>query len=142
MKTRPKKRSRIEILQLWSGTLMIAVSIFVFATLPEKQTSGVDLAKSSDLWAFLFWKAGHVLGFALFAGFFTLSMNATRNEAVPDAKTLIAAGIAAVVIAIATELLQEISPGRNPSIADVGFDLIGAGIGLKFAIFWRKHATA
>ena len=143
MRTRPKGSSRNpqQVIQIWSGTFMIALSIFVFATIPEKQANGISQEGSSELISLLFWNLGHVFGFALFTGLLTLAINATRKQSVPDATTSITAILVTAAFALLTEILQNFVPGRKPAISDIGLDLIGAFIGLLFAVIWRKTTS-
>ena len=141
MRSRPQVRTLSKaqhLVSLWSGTLMIALSIFVFATMPEKSAQRIDPSAYSETTSLLFWKLGHVLGFALFAGSLTLTISATIGQHIPNFRTQIAAIFVALAVAATTEILQIFIPGRTPRVLDVGFDMVGALIGIWFAVKWRK----
>jgi len=141
VRSQPQLRAlrRIQYLVcLWSGTLMMLLAIFVFATIPGEKGSDLTLGVSNEVPSVLFWKAGHLFGFALFAGFLTLAASATFNQNIPGARIKAVVIIVGILMAITTELLQSFVPGHIPAIYDIGIDVAGTALGIKFAILWRK----
>lgn len=114
------------------GPAILIMSLIFFAS----ATPGSDLP-SFGLWDLAAKKGGHMVGYALLG---ITYFRGIRGEK-PAAKAhLFLAWVLAVIYASTDEWHQSFTPGRTPSVRDVGIDTIGAGIGIT-ASYWVEQIT-
>jgi VanZ family protein len=125
----------------WGPALLMMGLIFFFSSIPMKPQPELD-------WLTLVKKGGHLLGYALLA----LAVNRATLRADPASwpaspptssevgserglrlkgwKRMAAVFGIVMLFALSDEFHQSFVPGRNPSLIDVGIDLLGAVLGL------------
>ncbi|MBP1610430.1 MAG: VanZ family protein [Acidobacteria bacterium] len=107
---------------IWRWGPAIAVMAIIFAA---SATPGPDLP-TLGAWDVFARKGGHLCGYALLAASLlhalTYGMEISRAH-------FIAAVCLAVLYAVSDEWHQTFTPGRSPSVYDVGIDTAGALIG-------------
>ncbi len=101
-------------------------------------TPGSDLPKFG-WWDVIVKKGAHMTGYALLAA--AMLYGLTGGEAASGRQALRAVFLAALY-AVTDEFHQRFTPGRGPSIADVGIDTLGATIGLLIWTCFRKVHTS
>lgn len=107
----------LAVIYKWGPFLVNMVLIFMFSSIPKNKLP--DLAQSD----FIVKKGGHMLGYFLLALTFWYGLRW-------DKKRWWLAWMVAVLYAITDEFHQSFSPGRTPSLGDVAFDSIAAGLGV------------
>ena len=105
----------------WFPALLVAAAIFIFSSLPGRELP------SLGTWDFLAKKGAHALGYGLLAASVWGGLSWNR-------KLWWLALVAACAYACTDEFHQSFTPGRHPSIVDVGIDTLGAGIAVA-AVF-------
>ena len=113
----------------WGPAVAIMVIIFIASATP-----GSDLPKFG-VWDFFAKKGGHMLGYALLASAFLHGMNKGRKITKGQ---FIAAICLASLYAMTDEFHQRFTPGRTPSIQDIGIDTLGAALGLTIWNWIRR----
>jgi hypothetical protein len=108
----------------WSPAIIIMIAIFLFSNTPSN-----SLPKFG-IWDLTIKKGSHMLGYSMLS----LSFVRGLKEKKPD-KLLIAFGLS-FLYAMSDEFHQSFTPGRIPSIIDVGVDLFGSVI--AFLIYYRS----
>ena len=95
-------------------------------------TPGSDMPKfeTGDL---IVKKGGHVVGYALLAMACFLAVYG--ETAKKTARSVVLSLCISIVYAALDEYHQSFTPGRNPSVIDVGIDAFGAAIGVSIAAF-------
>ncbi len=73
-------------------------------------------------------KVGHAVLYAILALLWSWAL---EREALPPARRARLAVIAAILYAVLDELHQAFTPGRHPTITDVGIDSVGAIVAMK-----------
>lgn len=141
MKTQSWKKptSGLVVHLYWTGAVFAALTIFVFASLPERQIPR-SLEKSGEAgvsFELVFWKAGHFVGFSLFASLITLAISKTKKLCLSQAEIFTVAVLVATGIALTSEATQFFSPGRIPRVNDIFLDLSGTLIGIRAAFLWK-----
>ena len=113
----------------WGPAVAIMVIIFIASATP-----GSDLPKFG-VWDFFAKKGGHMLGYALLASAFFHGLN--KGGRIKKSQ-FIAAVCLATLYALTDEFHQRFTPGRSPSLRDVGIDTFGAAIGLTLWNWIRR----
>jgi len=113
----------------WGPAVVVMIVIFFASATP-----------SSDLPSFGTWdlfakKSGHMFGYGLLAAAFS---HALKKGGKIMKIQFIAAVCLACLYAVSDEFHQSFTPGRSPSIQDVGIDAIGAALGLLIWNWIRK----
>jgi VanZ family protein len=94
---------------------------------------------NAGAWDTLFKKGGHLLGYALLGAAYLRGLAGSRRLTVRDVG---AAVLLAALYAGSDELHQRSTPGRSPSLTDVGIDVLGAIVGAGLWGWWgRARAT-
>jgi VanZ family protein len=101
-------------------------------------TPGEDLPNAGE-WDTLFKKGGHLLGYALLGAAYLRGRAPDRR---PDAKDVASAVLLAALYGVSDELHQRFTPGRSPSLTDVGIDTLGAAVGAGLRGWWKRRACA
>jgi len=124
------KTVKIE-LRRWTPAILIMTVIFIASSTPGNDIPGFGG------WDTIVKKGAHMAGYALLAMTYlhALSISAKTNRLV-----FIIAILLAALYAATDEFHQSFTPGRHPSIGDVGIDALGALIGT--AIWARIKAPA
>ncbi len=126
-------RPALDILSRWGLALVLMVVIFAASATP-----GEDLPNAGE-WDTLFKKGGHLLGYALLGAAYLRGLVASRRPTVSDMGTAV---LLAALYAGSDELHQRFTPGRSPSLTDVGIDVLGAIGGAASRGWWRRRARA
>jgi len=130
------RRARVDMdiprswLKRWLPSVLIMALIFAASSTP-----GNDLPKFG-VWDFLVKKGSHMLGYALLAISYLRGLSGSRGI---NRRTAFLAVVMAGLYALTDEYHQSFTPGRTPSIGDVGIDTLGASIG---AGVWDLIKTA
>jgi VanZ family protein len=101
----------------------LAIMALIFTA---SSTSGSDLP-SFGIWDLLVKKGGHMTGYALLAAAYYHALSYQKKSA---RVCYFIAFCLAVVYAATDEWHQQFTPGRTPSIRDIGIDAMGGCIGL------------
>jgi VanZ family protein len=104
----------------WGPAILMIGLIFVFSSIPMKIQPELD-------WLTLLKKGGHLLGYAL------LALALQRGLQLRGWKGITAILCCVLIFALSDEFHQSFVFGRNPSLIDVGIDLLGAALGLVVA---------
>ena len=104
----------------WGPSLVMMALIFGASSTP-----GNDLPKFGG-WDLFVKKGGHMLGYALLAMSYLRGLTGSRRL---NWRICFLAVLMAAVYAMTDEFHQSFTPGRTPSVADVGIDTLGASIG-------------
>lgn len=107
----------------WGPALAVMAIIFWASGTP-----GDDLPNLKG-WDTLFKKGGHALGYALLGAAYVRGLHGEQAGR-PQPRTLALALALAVAYAGTDEAHQLLTPGRNPSLADVAIDAAGAAAGV------------
>jgi len=112
----------------WGPALVVMILIFTASGTP-----GNDLPQFGA-WDFFAKKGGHMIGYAMLgaAWLHGLANNKSINKGM-----IILAIILSALYASSDEFHQSFTPGRTPSVSDVGIDTIGATLG-TLAWTWIK----
>jgi VanZ family protein len=89
-------------------------------------TPGNELPKFG-VWDVFVKKGGHVIGYALLAVSYLRGLTGGRSV---NRRTLVLAIALSALYAASDEFHQSFTPGRTPSVIDVGIDTIGAALGV------------
>ena len=116
------------ILSQWGPALAMMALIF-FAS----GTPGSDIP-TFGVWDLLVKKGGHILGYALLAAAYLRGLAFTARA---SRGTVILVIIMATFYAATDEFHQSFTPGRSPSLSDVGIDTIGATVGATVSAWAR-----
>ena len=113
-------------------TIITAFLIYYLSILP-----GNVISKYAFLNHKIIFKLGHISGFALLV---ILLINSFNKSFYKVNKLFVYFTIIAVIITLATyiEIKQKTIYGRESSIIDIGFDILGAFIGFKMGNFFGK----
>jgi VanZ family protein len=114
----------------WGPALVMMILIFTASGTP-----GNDLPQFG-VWDFLVKKGGHMIGYALLGAAF---LRGLANKKSINKGTLILAIILSALYAASDEFHQSFTPGRTPSVSDVGIDTFGATLG-ALAWTWVKSS--
>jgi VanZ family protein len=114
----------------WGPAILVMSLIFVASGTP-----GSDLPRfgTFDMFAK---KGGHMVGYALLSAAYFHALNNGRK--ITQWRFFIAI-LLAVLYAATDEIHQLFTPGRSPSIVDVGIDSIGSFIGLGLLCLIRMR---
>ncbi len=116
----------------WPAILMMTL-IFIASAMPGKDLPGFGY------WDFFVKKGGHMTGYALLA----LALLHGLAPGKPTSRRhLVLAVVLAALYAVTDEFHQRFTPGRGPSVADVGIDTLGAMGGLLVWAWFRRLRTA
>ncbi len=107
--------------------------IFIASSTPGKDLPGFGY------WDIAVKKGAHMTGYALLA--LALLHGLTGGKPMSRRHAFLAAALA-VFYSVTDEFHQRFTPGRGPSLADVGIDTLGASIGLVVWAWFRKARTA
>ena len=113
----------------WGPALAVMVVIF-FAS----STSGSDIPDFGFL-DFVTKKGGHLLGYALLGA---ALLHAWKGSNPVSRSGIFKALITAVLYASFDEWHQSFTPGRNPSIQDIGIDIAGSILGIAILAYLYK----
>lgn len=112
----------------WLPAVILMALIFIASAMP-----GSDLPKFGTM-DLIIKKGGHMTGYALLAmACFLAAYGDTKNVA----RSAVISLCLAIVYAASDEYHQSFTPGRSPSIMDVGIDAAGAIIGAGVAAVTR-----
>jgi VanZ family protein len=110
-----------KILKYWVPPVVWAAVIFFFSSLASVKTTEI-------YWQdFLLKKTAHMIEYGVFAG---LLYRAFRSSSKTAAEALFLSLLIAVLYAASDEVHQLFTPGREPTVRDVVFDIIGASLAL------------
>ena len=107
----------------WGPAVIVIGMIFVASSMP-----GSDLPNLGHI-DYLVKKGGHLLGYALLGAAFLHALGGpgpTRRAGLAKAVLLV------ILYAFLDEWHQRFTPGRAPSLVDVGIDTVGGLIGIAF----------
>ncbi len=113
-----------KIVVRWSPALMLMTAIFFASGTPAEKIPA--LPRGDDLVK----KGGHALGYAL------LSLAYLRGIGPDKRQARWMAFVLAALFALTDEFHQQSTPGRTPSLMDVGIDAVGAAFGLWLHRHW------
>lgn len=122
---------------LWVGTFAALAVLVGFAAIPGKEVHDTFAIPPGIIYV-LFWKLGHVIGFAIFAGLLVKAITAGQNAHVSNSKGAAEGFIFALFIGVLIEIMQIFIPGRLARLSDVGLDLAGIALGVTIALFASK----
>lgn len=105
-----------------SGTAAVVVAAVVLASLVPLSGGGAGLPDGPL----------HVVGYAAVAA-------AIARTAPPTRRTLVVAVAVAFGVGAGVELLQAFVPGRTPSVADAGANLVGSTAGAVLSVAVRRR---
>ncbi len=120
-------------LRRWGPALLLMAVIFAASATP-----GEDLP-NAGAWDTLLKKGGHLLGYALLGAAYLRGLAGSRR---PSVRVVGAAILLAALYAGSDELHQRSTPGRSPSLTDVGIDTLGAVVGAGLRGWWGRRAGA
>lgn len=109
----------------WGPAAAVMAVIFWVSSTP-----GQDLP-AFGAWDLLVKKGGHAAGYALLGAAYLWALAGRR----PTGRAVLGAAALALLYSATDELHQTLTPGRHPSVADVGIDAAGAVLGAW--LFWR-----
>jgi hypothetical protein len=115
-----KKPLKVWILRLGPALAIMAV-IFLASSVPSSEMPELGI------WDLLVKKGGHSIGYALLAIAYCRALAYGKRAARID---YVIAFCLAIFYAVTDEWHQRFTPGRTPSVQDIGIDAIGAFIGL------------
>lgn len=108
-----------KILKFWVPPVLWAGLIFFFSSLPSVKTVEI-------YWQdFLLKKTAHMIEYAIFAG---LLYRAFKNSNLAKTEALFYSLLITVFYAITDEVHQSFTPGREPTVRDVVFDITGGSL--------------
>ena len=114
----------------WGPAILIMAIIFVASA-----TAAAEIPEFG-YWDFFAKKGGHLLGYALLAAAYHYALyNGKRSGKLP---VLLAIGLTALYAA-SDEFHQRFTPGRTPSLVDIGIDITGGLIGLTVSGLIQRH---
>jgi len=102
------------------------IVIFIASGTPGKDVPGFGVLDA------ILKKGAHMAGYALLAISY---LHAIADSGKAKRPIIVMAILLAALYAVTDEFHQSFTPGRNPSVADVGIDVVGAMIG---ALIWSK----
>jgi|WetSurMetagenome_2_1015567.scaffolds.fasta_scaffold15055_4 VanZ family protein len=105
----------------WGPAGIVMLLIFIASATPGSDLPGFGA------WDLIAKKGGHMCGYALLASAFFHALDKKGTSA--RFRFFVAAGLACLYAAT-DEFHQSFTPGRSPSLQDVGIDALGAFIGL------------
>ena len=114
----------------WGPALVMMILIFTASGTP-----GNDLPQFGA-WDFFAKKGGHMIGYAMLSAAWLRGL--ANNKSIHKA-TLIMAIVLSTLYASSDEFHQSFTPGRTPSVSDVGIDTFGATLG-ALAWTWVKSS--
>ena len=126
-------RPVFDFLSRWGPALVLMAVIFAASATP-----GEDLP-NAGAWDTLLKKGGHLLGYALLGVAYLRGLAGRRR---PTVRVVGAAILLAALYAGSDELHQRSTPGRSPSLTDVGIDTLGAVMGAGLRGRWGRRAGA
>jgi VanZ family protein len=106
---------------LWLPVLLWAMVIFSFSSIPTAHVSEIHWKD------FIVKKSAHITEYAIFT---VLLYRALLGSGVSRSKSFFYAFIVSICYAISDEFHQSFTPGREPTLRDVGFDTIGASLAI------------
>jgi VanZ family protein len=111
---------------LWVPVLVWAIVIFSFSAIPTAHVSQIHWKD------FIVKKSAHMTEYFIFT---ILLYRALLGSGMQKNKAFLYTFIACIVYAMTDEFHQSFTPGREPTLRDVGFDTIGS----SFAIYslWK-----
>ena len=113
----------------WLPAVTMMVLIFIASSMPGDE---VPEFGTIDL---IIKKGGHLIGYALLAAACFMAAYGGNKNAI---RSVVISLCIAVVYAASDEYHQTFTPGRSPSVVDVGIDTAGAIIGNGIASFIIK----
>jgi VanZ family protein len=115
------KKFWIQIVSIWLPVILWAIVIFSFSSIPTAHVSEIHWKD------FIVKKSAHMTEYAIFT---VLLYRAFLGSGVPKKKSILYAFIVCVLYAMSDEFHQSFTPGREPTLRDVGFDTIGSTIAI------------
>lgn len=110
-----------KILKYWLPPIVWAGLIFFFSSLPSVKTMEI-------YWQdFLIKKTGHMIEYGILA---VLLYRAFKNSNLAKSEALFFSLLITVLYAATDEIHQSFTPGREPAVRDVVFDIIGGSLAL------------
>lgn len=104
----------------WLPAVLMMAAIFIFSATPSKEMQ-------YNLWRFIFYKSGHVIGYAMLTLSFLRAFEFSKKHSW-------LAWLFALLYAITDEYHQSFVPGRHPAVFDVVvYDNAGALIAVWIA---------
>ena len=113
----------------WGPVVLVMALIFVASGTP-----GRDLP-SFGAWNLLATKGGHMTGYALLAASCLRGLVRTRSV---SRRLVILALVLTGCYAVTDEFHQSFTPGRTPSVVDVGIDIAGGATGAGIWMLVRR----
>lgn len=110
-----------KILKFWLPPIVWAGLIFFFSSLPSVKTVEI-------YWQdFLIKKTGHMIEYGILA---VLLYRAFKNSDIAKSEALFFSLLITVLYAATDEIHQSFTPGRESTVRDVVFDIIGGSLAL------------
>jgi len=113
-------------LRRWAPSIVLMTVIFIASGTPGKEIPGFGVLDT------ILKKGAHMAGYALLAISY---LYAIADSGMAKRRIIVMAIVLAGLYAVTDEFHQSFTPGRNPSVADVGIDAVGAIIG---TLIWSR----
>jgi len=113
----------------WVPSILLMTVIFIASGTPGKDIPGFGVLDT------ILKKGAHMAGYALLAISY---LHAIADSGKAKRLIIVMAIVLAGLYAVTDEFHQSFTPGRNPSVADVGIDAVGAIIG---TLIWSRIKT-
>ena len=122
-KTKIRKNSLTlkKVLSFWLPVIVWTTVIFIFSSRPTPVSAQIDWQD------FIIKKTAHIVEYAILS---TLLYRALVNSGVPKREAAIYSIILSATYGISDEVHQHFTPGREPRVRDVFFDLFGASLAI------------
>jgi VanZ family protein len=126
----------MRILRDFGPELFVLAIILAFTLMPGKDANAIVAGGRSSHEGFtfehFFWKGGHISAYAALAG--TIALGVCRRQKIPPVLGVLAlSALTALAVAVLSEPLQNLTPGRYPRISDVKLDISGIMLGILAA---------
>jgi len=111
----------LRLCMLWLPVFLWAIVIFSFSSIPTAHVSQIHWKD------FIVKKTAHMTEYAIFT---VLLYRAFLGGGASKKKAFLYAFLVCVLYAMTDEFHQSFTPGREPTLRDVGFDTIGSSIAI------------
>ncbi len=115
------KSTFFRLLVLWGPVFIWATVIFLFSAMTSTKAAEIHWQD------FIIKKSAHIIEYGVLA---MLLYRAFINSAFSKPTAISTTFFIAVLYAISDEFHQSFTPGREPTLRDIGFDTIGASLSL------------
>jgi hypothetical protein len=113
----------------WGPAILLMAIIFIASATPGSEIPGFGF------WDLFAKKGGHLIGYALLAAAYYHALN--KGKRAPKWLFVLALCMTALYAA-SDEWNQKFTPGRSPSLLDVGIDIAGGILGITVSCLMRK----